>query len=360
MLIYILILCYLFIFGAIFLNIKNNKIQTKFVIFSMLILTIISAIRASNVGADTLQYYTAFNCLSSFNELNFDIFRYEKGFTFFMWIIHKFSKDPQILLITTSLIVNYGIGRFIMKNSNNKILSLILYFICNFFFSYMNIMRQAIAISIILFGFEFLKKDKKILFIIFTLLASFFHFSAVLALLYIPLKKLKYNKNMILIVIIISFICFIFGNNIFNYLGNISIRLNGYIDSKYYSQNYFGALIEFVLNFLSFALGVHIIKKYNPKIIKDKSDSLNLILGIIAINVVFYALIMKVSIFNRFSPYFSIFNIVWIPNYLNLIQNRRKKLFYSLIIVGIYTAYFLSILIYRPQWYLVIPYKIYN
>ena len=105
---------------------------------------------------------------------------------------------------------------------------------------------------------------------------------------------------------------------------------------------------------------MHIIKKYNPKIIKDKSDSLNLILGIIAINVVFYALIMKVSIFNRFSPYFSIFNIVWIPNYLNLIQNRRKKLFYSLIIVGIYTAYFLSILIYRPQWYLVIPYKIYN
>lgn len=360
MLIYIFLLIYLLIFGFVFGTSKNVKTKKNFVIASIIILTIVSALRASSVGSDTLQYCNAFKYLFNFEHLNFDALRYEKGFTLFLWVIHKLSSEPNVLLIISSLLINLGICRFIIKNSDNMILSLILYFICNFYFAYMNIMRQALSIVLILYGYEFLKKDRKIIFSIFVLFASLFHFSAVLAFIYLPLQKFKYNKNMIITVSVLSIIGFIFGNDLFAYLGTLSSRVNDYIGSQYDVQNYFGALLEFLLNLISFGFGILVIRKNKPEVFNDKKNNLNLIVGIMSINTIISALVMKVSIFNRFSTYFSIFNIIWIANCLTIIKEPRKKIVYSMMFLLIYVLYFLAILIYRPEWYSVVPYTFYK
>ena len=157
--IYILLLLYLLFLSLIFLNKKFNKLV--FIILAFTPFVAISGFRSFSVGVDTQQFVNAYSRIINMSPNSFDLLRYEYGFSYFCWLLGKISTNPQILIFITSLFINISVGRFIYKNSDNVYLSVILYLLCNFFFSYMNIMRQAMAIAILLWGYEFIKDKQK-------------------------------------------------------------------------------------------------------------------------------------------------------------------------------------------------------
>jgi hypothetical protein len=95
-------------------------------------------------------------------------------------------------LLVVSLIVNvliFSTLYYYFENKKKSIaLGFLVYYVVYFFWS-MNIIRQMIAIAIILYGTRFLEKHKYIKFLLFVLLATSFHYSSVVSLLFyvIPL-----------------------------------------------------------------------------------------------------------------------------------------------------------------------------
>lgn len=355
MIIYILLLLYLLFLSLLFVNKKFNKLV--FIILSFTPFIIISGFRDFSVGVDTQQFVNAYARIINMSPRNFDLLRYEQGFSYFCWTLGKISSNPQILIFTTSFFINISIGRFIYKNSDNVYLSVILYLLCNFFFSYMNIMRQAIAICILLWGYEFIKNKKYFNFLLFVIIACSFHFSSLLALLYIPLRNFKFNKNFLFVSIGISMIGFLFGENLFMLLANLSPRLMNYLDSSFTEANYFAALLDFLVYFFVFAFGIILIKQSDRKLIGTKDN--NMVIGIMGVATILSALSMKVILFDRFTPYFSIFLIIWLPNSLLKIYNAKNRMLFTVIIVSLFVVYCLIILILRPEWYGVSNYKFY-
>lgn len=359
MLIFLITITMIILLG-ILINPKSNKKKKIFLILSFSLLAVIAGIRNYTVGIDTHLYYKFYLNLPN---VSFDMLknvRYEFGFSLLCKILSTICKNPQFLLLITSIFINYAIGNFIYKNSKNVVISTILYIICNYYFSYMNIMRQAIAISIILLGYEKIKKEKYITYSIYVLFASFFHFSAISALVLIVLRKFNFNKKFIVLTIIISVFVFMYGNSIFEILATYSSRLNEYVGTVFVSENYYGALLEFLVIAIQFIFGFLIINKYKPEIYKNKNENLNTITGIIAMSAIIAIMVMKIIIFNRFLHYFSIFSIIWIANCLELIPKAKNRLLWIIIILSMFFIYFLVINTYRPEWYGVIPYNIYQ
>ncbi|HCY44205.1 MAG TPA: hypothetical protein DHU33_02125 [Firmicutes bacterium] len=356
MIIYLCLLLYILVLSMLFTKYKeDNKKKKLFLFMSFLPIILISCMRANTVGVDTYQFTNAFLRIRYLQPYQFETLRYEYGFTYFCWILGKVFSNYQALLIVTSIFINFSILCFIYKNSKNVYLSTILYIICNFYFSYMNIMRQAMAIAIILFAFEELKKNKKILFVIWVIVASFFHSSAILAILFIPFYGKKVSKKAVTLILFLAILAFVFGKNFFSFISSFSQRLSDYSGSVFTSENYFGSLLDSAVYLISLVFGVTLIK--NKKIIAE-NNNIGFLVYMMGLAVIMNVLVMRVSIFNRFAHYFTIFIIIWLPNVVSSLENKKTQFLLKTIIVVFFIIYWLVIMIYRPNWYGVVPYRL--
>lgn len=345
MLLYIIILILIILLGAV-LHKKGDK-KLFFVIITFFVLTVLSAIRGKDVGIDTHLYYNFYKNVTGFDYAQLLDVRYEIGFSIVCKILNNIFKNPQFLLFISSIFINYAVFRFIYKNSDNVYISTLLYVTFNLYFSTMNIMRQSIAMAIVLLGYEYLKNDKNVKFILTVFAASLFHTSALVSLIMIFLKKLKVSRKNVLSFLIISIFMFVFGEPIFEYLANISPRLQEYVGTNFAKGNYFAALINFLIYVFVFLYGL--------LYINSKNDNKNLF-GIISVLPVIASLSMKVKIFERIIPYFSIFIIIWIPYFISKSNNYKKRTSMILSLNILFIAYWIITMAYRPEWYGVLPY----
>lgn len=68
----------------------------------------------------------------------------------------------------------------------------------------MNVIRQAMAVGVILLGLEALKRKQYVKFAIYVVIATFFHTSAIIALLFILCDILTFKKNTVYILTIVT------------------------------------------------------------------------------------------------------------------------------------------------------------
>ena len=134
MLIYLVQLILILILGIFMKPSKSDSKKKLFLFCAFVILCFVACLRDYTVGYDTKQYVTAFNKASSLTLSNFSYLRYEYGFTFLLWLLSKISSNWQILLIITSLFINFSVLRFIEKNSDNPFFSVLIYILLNFYF----------------------------------------------------------------------------------------------------------------------------------------------------------------------------------------------------------------------------------
>lgn len=361
MLIYLIIVCFL-LFSFFFNVDKNEKSKKRWLIFTFLILTFVSAIRSYTVGVDTSQYYSAFKVITGIEWEQFKLTRYEIGFFYLNKIISLFSNNPQSLLIITSIIIIPSVGYIIYKYSNNVVFSTLLYVLLNIFFFHMTGMRQSIAISILLFSIPLLEKKKYLKFCFMVVLASLFHSSSIIFLLAIILDKIKYNNKNIIYIILITAFCFIFLKPIFIYITGFLGKYAGYATSEDFGvSNYFGALFQFLLTLATFIFCNFMFIKFEKK---DKSDKRfnydEFFLKMLSLDVIFQCMAMKMNIIGRMNQFFWIYAIIIIPNLIAKENKAKTRLMLYIGIIFIALVYWLIIGIYRPEWNGAIPYSVFN
>lgn len=346
-----IILMFLSLFLGELLCINKNKIGCHLYCSIMLVLIIIIAgFRSINVGVDTYQfcyiYNKTFGTITNVSQ-GLELTRFEAGFVFLCYFLSRFSNNYRVLLLVTSVIIFSCVMYFIRKNSKNIPFSIYLFIALNFFGMYMNVMRQALAIGIILIIYEkFLKEKKYFKYCLGVLVAMLFHKSAFI-MLFLPLiLKINFKPKVIMSAFALGVGFFLFGDKILAVIANV-IGYGGYITKlDYFSSNYFGALLLFMVNLFIFIFCYF--KKSKLEI-----NELNL-LKISFVGLIISLCTIKISIIGRINEYFNIFNIILIPN---ILVKTKNKLFIAFMMIILFFLYWYIIAEFRPEWHGVIPYE---
>lgn len=172
---------------------KNLTISSKTLVFIVIgiLLILIAGLRPIGIDKDSLAYVSVLHV--SLSEANF----IDKEPTF--WLINEFNKilfgvSEQTFFLIFAMI-GVGIKLYVIKKySLTPILSLLTYIAMFFVLHEMTQIRAGVAIGLVFLAFHDLVMNRSLSFVIKILIASLFHYSAIIMLLFYPLSANKINS----------------------------------------------------------------------------------------------------------------------------------------------------------------------
>lgn len=315
----------------------KNKIQSNVLILvTILLLSIVAGIRYG-IGTDYLKvYYPYFLEIKSGS--TWDSNRIEIGYYLLNKIVVLINGSFPLVMLITSFITNYffikGILNF--KDKISVTVAMFVYLFLYYLQTY-NLIRQYIACSIIFFSIKFLMEKNIKKFVIFVLIASLFHKTAMIFLIvpflikiyaYKDNKVIRYISYFVLLVVILNF----------QKLGNILLDSD---NLKYYS----GYLTEkensgITIGFFIRGLPIIIPYVFLNKTISNQKDIFFMfsltIIGCI-INLLAY---LTSTYGQRLAIYFTIFQIIVIAYFSKNISKDKFIIKHLLNIIIIFLWYY--------------------
>lgn len=181
-----LILILIGIYKHDYLKRRHGKFIILFLIGISLIL--IAGFRY-RLGADTIFYSQYFHKLPPLADLSvkdFENTRFAPGFVIFTSFCKTISHDIIFFQILESFIVTFSVFFFFWKNTKNIFTAILFYYCVLYTDLNMEVMREALAVSIFLLAWPTLKNGNWFIYLLLILLASTFHISAI-PFLFLPL-----------------------------------------------------------------------------------------------------------------------------------------------------------------------------
>lgn len=203
-------------------RLAEKKDDKKYVVVSLLVLIGVFSLRGRTVGTDledVLTYYENSNFQWT-----------EWGYSLLAQTV-RFSGSNTLLLFTLSLLIYCPLFLRLWEDRElGSYATSVLIFMLLFYNSTLNIMRQWIAVSFVLFGTRYLKNGVYWKFLATNILAMLFHTSAVIGLGFMAFdlvlnKRLSFKKKLISVVpVVISLVLLIryYGDSVNSYLINRS------------------------------------------------------------------------------------------------------------------------------------------
>lgn len=320
MVIYFLLIISWFIIWNKYHNGRDKEIKFMY-IMSIVLLFLMMGLRADSIGPDTQRY-----CFRYVMEANrtwreilyapFSLGDSNYGFLTFNKLIGMvFPYFYPIYLLAVSGIISYALYRFLKEFSVHCFFSLIMLIALGFVFFFMSGIKQTLAIAFVLLSFIELYNDNKIQYLILVLVAALFHNTALIALLALPVYKLKIKRLYFLIVPLMVVFTLSFQSVISSTLqmlvseGKYSVYGNDYVATG----NLTGLYIQVVIIAVTLLLTGEKIKF---------DHRLQFFVSLYSIGIFFQALTPVVAEFFRISMYFSITGCVMLPY---AVENSRIK-----------------------------------
>jgi len=236
-----LILIYFALFLGIHLLSKYFKRPGASKLFQVgscfVLLFIFFGFRDITVLNDTPHYYGAYYQLTrirSYLESSIFTFRlmlnYEYGFQVFQHFLAKYiSKEPFTIIIVSSFIISWGNVKFISKQTKHIALALFMLLISGILFDQYCLIRQSIALMFFYAAYPFLQQERIKPYVGLIILGAFFHMS-ILVLLILPLmQRIPITKKHVITVLVIA--------GIISLLVYEMFRLIGLSEWKYFVMN---------------------------------------------------------------------------------------------------------------------------
>lgn len=191
----------------------NTDKRTKevYLFWCGLIVFLMIGLRNKSLGSvDSLNYYNnwlklrelPFSKLASFMEES-DM---ESGYLFTIWCISRVFIHPQFVFVLSGLLFTVAVCQTIYKNSENVMLSMVMYICLGLYIFMVQGLRQSIAISICLLAIEPCKKRHLIRFALCIALAFCFHRTSVVFSVMYFFYGLKFSQKTKLRLIVLGII----------------------------------------------------------------------------------------------------------------------------------------------------------
>lgn len=301
---------------------KNN--WRKFFPFTLIIFTLIYGQRWM-VGTDFPNY------------LNFYLKRFER-FEFFYFGIQNFFRDNNlsfglfILLITFLTLFNFY---KLIKKFEKKNLILSIFLISEIFFAAMSQIRQYLAISLIVNAIYYSYNNKYLRSLFFTIIAVFFHKSAIIV---SPLLfRIKPNRMVYLILLISAFIFPLIDSTVLLRSIMSIFDYDSYIGGVFDKQLSFSHYLRYYVTLILIIFYIFLYKY-------DSNDLNNdvLLINMVIIYIILYGLSIKFAPLYRVTRYLSLYEIIFfveLSGKLKYVNTRNVisiiSLLYILIFIGI-------------------------
>ena len=309
---------------------KNYK---NYIIICGVLITLMSALRSPYTGTmDSYRYkyyYEALRNFDSFREYydlylsDYDLLSSEAGFYFTMWLFGRVFESGQTIIIVSSVLITVAACFFIYRNSVDVPLSLTIYICLGLFTFNLNGMRQAMAMSICLFAYEFAKNKKVIPFVLLVLLAMLYHKTALCFFPMFFLPRLKNNLGSWAFYILGLVLCLLFVDKI----------IAGYyeLSGEDYSENAAaegGGLFVVLLY-----LGTITLSLYKAYIVRRDNARIAL-LATLAGFTAYLARYIGSDILERVSYYYFYFPILLIPEVFQELDDEEYKTIKIFFVIG--------------------------
>lgn len=311
----------------------------------LLILIALATLRGHSVGADTptyLEYYT--NAISL--KYHLDGLK-EFGFYYLIYLLRLVTDNQIVFFLLISFLTYIPLFIFLKKTSKNISLSLFLYIVMGYYTQSFNIIRQSIAMSLILLALYFLslRSYKKSIF--FYVLATQFHFSAIALAIIYPIRFLKIKFANALIIMIISFMIGLYLVSNSNIINNfIFLQLSGFTGTvlgKFEFMTNMNVPYLNIYGMIALSLPLSILAVFAYKRMPEDFFTKVFFIGTIINNILISNVILL-----RFPYYLTILSIVIVPSLLIKSKGSTEKLFlialiFFIVLFFIYSGYNLAI-----------------
>jgi len=311
-------------------------------------LFLIVGLRPIGIDNDSIAYHNAIKSLVENNFTNLNFYLFEPSFHIIAFLSYKIYSLTNISSTTRIVLIIYAFLAIIIKvfniykQSDYPYFSLYIYITLFLFLQEFTQIRAALATSIFLYSIPFLVNKSYTKYLLLIFIASFFHYSALIALplLFIDNKKFNYTFYIIFpfLGIMLAFIPIDIIDNIFktiiNFLNNPIILNKFYYSFKDSIVNdntivvLFNRKLYFALYFIFIAITLFL-KKYKNEIDNStitflKIYSLSLFLGFT------FALSKNLSL--RIPEFYLVITILFFPKILDYIKNDKLKTIYIIAI----------------------------
>lgn len=313
---------------------KNGKIiGILLLILAIFVLCFFAGIRDLNIGKDVSSYFmVAYN--SYVNDGNgildtSNIAIIEIGFAVLMYLASLF-KSTNVALFIVELLVCIPIFLFAYKKRENTSITFIIFiFLTTLYCKSLNLIRQSIAISIIILSTYYFEEKKYKNTVFLMLLAYLFHETAIISLIiyliiYICQNKTK-NKKLYLYLLIFGTIFIVFSFEFI--LKMFPNKYSNYFGSEYEISSF--SIMSIIKKMIWIVIGLFYILKFK----KDKTYNNNFSYIIFfIIDFIFYFMSIKISPAGRLGYYFLYTGyFTFIPNIKNMF--KQKNIINILIII---------------------------
>lgn len=159
------------------------KVRSKDLVFLVVIFvqfTLLAFMKELTVGQDTLQYYDGFQRFSNMSLGSALTEGWEPGYVMLNWFISHLGLDYRAFILLTSIFIYFSFCRFFYRYSSCVWLSVVIFIAFGYFFGSLHILRQYLAVSVVLYSYDFILKRRLVPFIVTYLIAVSFHASAIL------------------------------------------------------------------------------------------------------------------------------------------------------------------------------------
>ena len=348
----------------------SNKLKTKnqkrlIAYIGILLPCILAGLRDESIGTDVLVYvkpiFTAAESTHSISDFfNYNwflswrykyVYEHEIGFTIFVYIITKITGSFTAVLFSIQLFINVFIYKGIKRIVSNKYVWLgILTFYLMFYNNTLNMMRQWMAMSLLVFGFGYLLKNENSKYFITVICACLFHLSAVFGLFVFTILKYVKNRhsysNINNVKQIIHFFIVILGSILFVFLasniGNLLYAVGLGRFGIYLSGDFSLLPNQFLIRLPMFLILIWTWKEFKEKVI-----NCYFYLTVMWIDLVLSQLISINPFAIRISYYFSYLFVFIIPEITGSLKSKGKKLCVICLTIGYLAIYWWFFYVYK-------------
>lgn len=213
------------------------------VFFAWLLLLLVC--RDETIGRDLPVYKEIFGYSRDGLQYVFSSWQ-EVLFRLYNWAFYQITENYQTYLAITAVLTILPIGCLYVHSRGHSYLMLVLFVNMSTFIMLFSGIRQALAMGIGVIAYHFVKKRKKLAFLLCVFVALLIHHSGFMLLLMYPLYYLRMKRKYIPFLIPAVVVVLLFNNQIFSFLTSL-LSANDKYDSTTTSTGAYGSLILFAL-----------------------------------------------------------------------------------------------------------------
>lgn len=329
LLLFIFLLTGLSIKRNTFINLEIIKLNLYDIYIYILIFLVASAFRY-NIGTDFIHYRFAYTYMS--NGFYPTWMNFEPGFIFLNEFLILFFDHSQTIIIVTSFIT-IGLFFFIFKKySTDALQSIFLFYTLYFYFMSFNLVRQFLAIGIILLAFQMLLQKRKTLYFALVLVASMFHTTSLVVIPFFFFQKV----NMSISKIVLALVALI---GLYTPFLNLFLSLFPKYENYVYSE---GGTSILNIAFIILELCMFLYIKYTKRVDEVSKYYLNVFLAAAVSALFVSALSVRILYFARLSYYFYAICLLAVPYGWKLLSGRKMFYFFkfSMILLSIFIFFY--------------------